>query len=92
MISKKIVIDIPDGLHLRPVGVLCNNSLEFKSTILIHIGEKTVNAKSLLSVLSAGIKQGDEIEVTCEGPDEEIALAGICQSIENGLGEDLVKK
>jgi len=92
MISKKILVEIPAGLHLRPISVLCNYSLDYKSTILIKIGEKTVNAKSVLSVLSACVKHGDEIELICEGTDEEEALTMIAKIIQGGLGSEFIKK
>lgn len=43
--------------------------------------------KSVLSVLGACIKSGDEIELVCEGEDEQEALAALVHAIENGLGE-----
>lgn len=43
--------------------------------------------KSVLSVLGACIKSGDEIELVCDGEDEEEALAALVQAIESGLGE-----
>lgn len=49
--------------------------------------EVTANAKSVLSVLGACIKSGDEIEVICEGADETAALAEMIRIIEDGLGE-----
>ena len=45
------------------------------------------NAKSVLSVLGACIKSGDEINLICEGEDEEEALSAITQYIKDGLGE-----
>ena len=45
------------------------------------------NAKSGLSVLGACIKSGDEIEIACEGADEEEALKEMIQLVEDGLGE-----
>ena len=45
------------------------------------------NAKSVLSVLGACIKCGDEIEFVCEGEDEEEALAAMVRLVESGLGE-----
>ena len=49
--------------------------------------EITANAKSVLSVLGACIKSGDEIELICEGADENAALAEMIRIIEDGLGE-----
>ena len=55
--------------------------------ITFRYRENTANAKSVLSVLGACIKSGDEIELVCEGEDEQEALAALVNAIENGLGE-----
>ncbi|MBQ6968481.1 MAG: HPr family phosphocarrier protein [Lachnospiraceae bacterium] len=87
MVSQKIVIKNPTGLHLRPAGILCKEAMEYKSLITFRFRENTANAKSVLSVLGACVKSGDEIELMCEGEDEEEALKGLITAIENGLGE-----
>lgn len=87
MISQKIVITNPTGLHLRPAGYLCNQAIKFKSLITFTFGDTTANAKSVLSVLGACVKCGDEIELVCEGEDEEEALQYMVAAIESGLGE-----
>ena len=43
--------------------------------------------QKVLSVLGACVKSGDEIEVTCEGEDEVLALEGVVGAIAEGLGE-----
>lgn len=92
MVSTKLIINIPTGLHLRPISVLCNRAIEFKSSITIRTGEKTVNAKSVLGVLSACVKEGEEIELICEGKDEKEALGELSKMIQEGLGDEIVKK
>jgi phosphocarrier protein HPr len=92
MVSNKLIISIPAGLHLRPISVLCNRSIDFKSTVTIEIGDKSVNAKSVLGVLSACVKHGDEIELVCEGSDEVEALAVLSNMIQCGLGDEFIKK
>lgn len=92
MVSKKIVVDIPAGLHLRPVSILCNRSIDFNSSIMIKKNEKLVNAKSVLGILSAGVKYGDEIELICDGVDEEEALETLSCMIDEGLGDKILKK
>ena len=88
MVSQKVRIKNPTGLHLRPAGVLCKNAIEYSSVITFKYGgENIANAKSVLSVLGACIKSGDEIELICEGEDEEIALKEMVALIESGLGE-----
>ena len=87
MVSKKVVIKNPTGLHLRPAGILCKEAMQFKSLITFNFRGGTANAKSVLSVLGACIKSGTEIELVCEGEDEEIALKPLVDAIERGLGE-----
>mgnify|MGYP000318565886 CR=1 FL=1 len=87
MVSQKVVIKNPTGLHLRPAGILCKEAMQFKSHITFRYRNNIANAKSVLSVLGACIKSGDEIEMICEGEDEEKALAVMIEAIESGLGE-----
>lgn len=87
MVSKKVIIKNPTGLHLRPAGVLCKEAMQFKSLITFNFRGGTANAKSVLSVLGACIKSGTEIELVCEGEDEELALKTLVNAIESGLGE-----
>jgi phosphocarrier protein len=87
VVSQKVVIKNPTGLHLRPAGILCKEAMQFKSLITFSYRENTANAKSVLSVLGACVKCGDEIEFVCDGIDETEALAKLVQVVENGLGE-----
>ncbi len=87
MVKQKVAIKNTTGLHLRPAGFFCKQAMEFKSKITFQYKEATGNAKSLLSVLGACIKRGDEIEIICDGEDEELALKAMVKIIEDGLGE-----
>ena len=77
MISKKVRITNPTGLHLRPAGLFCKTALDFESKVTFRHKETEASAKSVLSVLGACVKSGDEIEIICEGKDEERALAAM---------------
>ena len=87
MVSQKVTIKSPTGLHLRPAGILCKEAMQFKSLITFQHRDNTANAKSVLSVLGACVKCGDEITVVCEGEDEQEALETLVAAVENGLGE-----
>ncbi len=87
MISRKVVVHNPTGLQLRPAGVLCREAAKFKSLITFSFDGGTANAKSVLSVLGACVKCGDQIELTCEGTDEIQAMENLLGIIESGLGE-----
>ena len=87
MVSQKVVIKNPTGLHLRPAGNLCKEAMQYKSMITFSYRGNTANAKSVLSVLGACIKCGDEIEFICAGVDEEEALKALVNAVESGLVE-----
>ena len=49
MVSQKVKITNPTGLHLRPAGNLCREAMQFKSLITFSFRETTANAKSVLT-------------------------------------------
>ena len=91
MVNGTVRIKNPTGLHLRPAGLFCKTAMQFDSKITIkkktRYDDVTANAKSVLSVLGACIKSGDEIEIICEGSDEEQALKGMTELVEDVIGE-----
>ena len=87
MVSEKVRVNNPSGLHLRPAGILCKEAMKYKSLITLQYGQGSANAKSVLSVLGACVKCGDEITIFCEDEDETEALRNLVTVINNGLGE-----
>ncbi len=87
MVSQKITVSNPQGLHMRPAGVFAKGVAKFQCDITIHFNGKDINAKSLLNIIGACIKSGSEIELECDGADEEEALKTAVELIESGLGE-----
>lgn len=85
MVKDKVVVYNPSGLHLRPASVLCREAMRFKSMISFKTANGIANGKSVLSVLGAGVQCGDEIELICDGVDEEEALKTLTEEIQNGL-------
>ncbi len=85
MLKQKVTVKNQTGLHLRPAGILCRTAMLYKSHISLKHGDTTANAKSVLSVLGAGVKNGDELEITCEGMDEQEAMEAMVNLFESGL-------
>ena len=79
MVKAKIKLKNPTGLHLRPAGILCNEAVKFDCSVQFQFRGTVSNAKSVLSVLGACIKSGDEIE--------EEALSAMLKIVDDGLGE-----
>ncbi len=87
MISRTVVIENKEGLHMRPAGVVAKEMGKFASNLTINVGSKKVNGKSLIGIVSACIKPGTEVTFECEGPDEEAAAAKLDELIANNFGE-----
>ena len=91
MVSQKVKIKNPSGLHLETATVLSNSVLKYDARLQFIYKKNNVkgivNLKSILNIVAAGVVQGQEIEITSEGPEEKEALAAAVAAIERGLGE-----
>ena len=74
MSQKIFTITSNEGLHARPASALVKVAAGFSSEIFLQYGEKNVNLKSILGVMSLGVPAGGEITITATGSDEEVAL------------------
>lgn len=77
MISKEITIRLENGLEARPVAMLVQVASQFDSTIYLEAGDKKVNAKSIMGMMSLGLDTGEKVTAIIEGSDEDAALEGI---------------
>ncbi len=77
MISKEITIRLENGLEARPVAMLVQVASQFDSSVYLEAGEKKVNAKSIMGMMSLGLDTGEKVTAIVEGSDEEAALEGI---------------
>ena len=77
MIKKSIRIQLEGGLEARPVALLVQEASKYDSTIYIQSGDKRVNAKSIMGMMSLGLDNGEELVVSAEGTDEAEAVEGI---------------
>lgn len=81
----------PSGLHARPIAVLTAAAKRFSSSISLWKGERSANAKSLVSVMGLDVKANDVVRLTAAGADAQEAVKTLIPLIESGLGEDLTR-
>ncbi len=77
MISKEITIRLENGLEARPVAMLVQVASKYDSSVYLEAGEKRVNAKSIMGMMSLGLDTGEKVNVIVEGADEAAALEDI---------------
>ncbi len=73
---KTTIID-PVGLHARPASELVQVASKFACDINLIANGKTANAKSIITIMSLGVKSGDEIKIEANGKDEAEAISEI---------------
>ena len=91
MYCGSVTVQNISGLHARPASEFVARAKGFQSKISIRRMESDKpggNAKSIIVLLSMGICQGESVEITAEGPDEQEAVAELTALIESGFGED----
>lgn len=81
----KHIISDAMGIHARPAGLLIKEVGRFHCSITIKKGAKEADAKRIIGVMGLGAKQGDEITLTFDGPDEEEAAKVIAEFLETNL-------
>lgn len=75
------------GLHARAASKLVNAAAEFQSNVSLVRDDRRVNAKSIMGVLMLAAPVGTELEIECEGPDEDEALAALVALVNDRFGE-----
>lgn len=87
MVLKKIILKNAQGFHMRPASVFASAMSRYSCSVTIKFNGQDYNGKSLLNIIAACIKCGSEIEIVCDGVDENDALANAVELIEGGFGE-----
>ena len=82
MVTKNIKIQIATGLEARPVAVFVQVASLFESSIYVEVGNKKVNAKSIMGMMSLTLRDGDEVTVVADGQDEQVAVDSIRHFLE----------
>lgn len=77
MTMRNIQINLEHGLEARPVALLVQEASKYESKIYIQSGDKRVNAKSIMGMMSLGLDNGEALTVSAEGADEQAAVKGI---------------
>lgn len=83
MVSKMVKVNLAEDVEARPVAVLVQKASQFDSKVYIQAGDKKINAKSIMGMMSLGLGQNEEITVSAEGIDEEKAVEELVQYLQD---------
>ena len=77
MYSKEVVVRCESGLHNKQATYFVQKANEYESSIWLESGNRKMNAKSLLGIMSLGIVSGSTVTLSAVGSDEETAVAAL---------------
>jgi catabolite repression HPr-like protein len=77
MIEKKIVVNLEQGVHIRPAKQFVKIASAFNSEISIHKNGQRVNGKSILGIMALAINLGEEVTLVVDGVDEHEAISSL---------------
>lgn len=88
MVSKKVTVVNEQGLHMRPAGILAKAvKAHAGCNVTLAANGKTVKASAPMQIMSACIKKGCEVEIVCDGTDEQAVLDEVIKMFADGFGE-----
>ena len=74
MFNKEVIVRCESGLHNKQATYFVQKANEFESVIYLECGNRKMNAKSLLGIMSLGVITGTTVVLTAMGPDAEVAV------------------
>ena len=77
MFNKEVMVCCESGLHNKQATYFVQKANEFESTIYLESGNRKMNAKSLLGIMSLGVVTGSTVTLSAYGPDAEAAVAAL---------------
>lgn len=87
MIEQDVTIVNPLGMHARPAAKVVRLAATFQSHVEMEHDGQTVNAKSIMGVMTLAAECGAQVRIRVDGPDEGAAMASLVQLVESGFGE-----
>ena len=87
MYSKTVTLVNPQGFHMRPASLFVAEANKFSAPVKVIAKGKEIPGNSLMGIMAAGIKCGDEIEIQADGADEQAAVEAIVAFVESGMGD-----
>jgi len=86
-VSARLTLTNARGMHARPCHAVVTTALAHQSTLRVRCGEREVDGRSILSLMTLGAAHGAELELVAEGPDASELLDKLRSLIETGFGE-----
>ncbi len=81
MAEKTVTVQLRSGLLARPAALFVQEANRFASEIFVEKDGKSVNAKSIMGIMSLAIASGQTIVIRAEGSDAEKAVERLAEMV-----------
>ncbi|MCL6631345.1 MAG: HPr family phosphocarrier protein [Alicyclobacillus herbarius] len=81
MVEQTVTVRLRSGLLARPAALFVQEANRFTSETFVEKDGKSVNAKSIMGIMSLAIAHGQEITIRADGPDAEEALRHLVEMV-----------
>ena len=89
MVQQKVEVLLETGLQARPAALFVQEANRFQSDIFLEKGDKKVNAKSIMGLMSLAVSSGSEVTLIADGSDEQDALAALTAYVQEKKAKPL---
>lgn len=87
-LARHVKVSTPHGLHARPADLIVRLASKFQSRVELLYGDRRVDGKSILDILTLGAASGTTLAIEATGEDAELALEAISKLIESDFSEN----
>lgn len=87
MLTNNVTISNKLGLHARASAKLTKLAASFQCAVHMSRNGRRINAKSIMGVMMLAAGLGSEVEIECDGADEEQAMVALLALINDKFGE-----
>jgi phosphocarrier protein len=88
IMEQTVKVTNKSGIHARPASVFVQTAAKFKSKVTVTAKGKTVDAKSILMIMSMGLVKDTEIVIKAEGEDASTAVKALVELVQAKFGEE----
>lgn len=82
MVEKQVEVQLKTGLQARQAALFVQEANRYSSDVYLEKGDKKVNAKSIMGIMSLAVSKGTNVTISADGADEEAAVEGLAKLIE----------
>jgi phosphocarrier protein FPr/phosphocarrier protein len=85
--SREIVVRLAHGIHARPAAVIADAAKAFSADVEFCVRDRRINAKSIVALMSLGVRKDDPVTIFARGADAQTAVDTLADLIQNGIQE-----